>query len=705
MKVRFNQKVNNVKQTLKQVMKYNAGRRVFQSANTDKFVSSLSKKMNKHNRSNDYTTLAEAVADYAKFGFKSAESLKLMGKYCMEGGLVYIPALVLALRMYQDLGGDGSRDSDNFIFKTGEMNFVNYLESVKTNGRFDTDKVKLARKIELPFDFLKLQSTLDELKVNKEDYPVINEALDNGANVFLLMDGLYSLYETHKPYKDILDMTKLYKALPAESNYKGKIAINCYDIPEQALEFYTPEVLQALDSMYLGNFHPDSMDVAKTIKQDVLRFDNMYGKLDNRNFETSVTVNTDEKTKCHYVQGVVQDLGAGSADLEIKAYNKDGNLLYNNKTHIDNTQAEPVVMQSRIEDYKSNSIIDRVFERKIAEVDIVKEQTIIRKSSGGRIIRKEYYKQSQLPGVFDVFYAYPDGHVEVVSRGVEDPFSGEKVKKTNVTSAGGVSGKTEYLETLMGDSSYKFNIIAGDGKELLSRTVLKKVVDDNHIVSIVDGREYDIEFGDKNITVTPLKDGKPGGKKYYLKRIDGDGKNILPAVKALSSGGAIDSLKYTPAEIITDLIKRKIIIEDTKTSGAAFQPDKNTIFLGADNTGSGFVLIHEGTHAADVEKLPYGKSVKYNLSTDKALRRSMKKELETLAKTEPSVILERDMNYYFMFTDKDRGECEVLADAGALMNTPPDKTSVGLRVFELLRNFPETIAKCAYILKQNGKTP
>ena len=702
-KVKFNPNTGNIKQTLKQVMKYNTGRLLPQSNTADSFVSSVSKNVNRKNCSNDYITMAAAIADYAKYGFKSAESLKLMSKYCMEGGLVYIPALFLALRMYKELGGDGSSDKDNFIFNSCERNFINYLDSMKTNKRFDTDKVKLAQKIEAPFNFLKFQSTLDELKVKKKDYPVINEALDNVSSIFLVRDGLYFLNETHKPYKHILDMVNLYKKLQENSGNicPENIAIRCYDIPEQSLEFYTPEVIRALDGMYPGEFHPDSMNVAKAIKQDVLKFSSLYSKFNNLRFITSVMINTDEKTKCHYVQGVVQDLYAGSADLEIKAYTRDGELLYNNKIHIDNTQAEPVVMKSHIEDYKSNSIIDRVFERKIETVDIVKEQTITRKTPDGQIIRKEYYKQSQLPGVFDVFYAYPDGDVEVVSRGVEEPITGEKVKKMHVTSAGGVSGKTDYVETLKGDSSYKFSITAPDGKELLSRTVLKKVIDDNHIISIVDGREYSIELGDKNITVIRLQDGKPCGKKYYLKRVEGENKKARPAVKSL--GGAVNALKQTPAEFIIDLIRRKVIVEDTNSAGASFQPDKNTILLDLDNTGSGFVLTHEGTHSADLEKLSYGQSFKYNLSTDKSLRKVMKKELMSVIKTEPSVILERDMNYYFMFTNKNRGECEVLADAGALFNTAPDKTSVALRVFELLRNFPETIAKCAEILTQHHR--
>ena len=65
--------------------------------------------------------------------------------------------------------------------------------------------------------------------------------------------------------------------------------------------------------MYPGEFHPDSMNVAKAIKQDVLKFSSLYSKFNNLRFITSVMINTDEKTKCHYVQGVVQDLYAGSA--------------------------------------------------------------------------------------------------------------------------------------------------------------------------------------------------------------------------------------------------------------------------------------------------------------------------------------------------------------------------------------------------------
>ena len=45
--------------------------------------------------------------------------------------------------------------------------------------------------------------------------------------------------------------------------------------------------------------------------------------------------------------------------------------------------------------------------------------------------------------------------------------------------------------------------------------------------------------------------------------------------------------------------------------------------------------------------------------------------------------------------DGRHGAAELFADAGAIINTPPDVSTVSLRVFELMRNFPETIAKCA----------
>ena len=180
----------------------------------------------------------------------------------------------------------------------------------------------------------------------------------------------------------------------------------------------------------------------------------------------------------------------------------------------------------------------------------------------------------------------------------------------------------------------------------------------------------------------------------------GGNQSKRPAVVTnLFSDNAINSLKETPAEFIVNLINKKILINDCTPDKPNFRVDKNTIYLNGDGAPSGFVLLHEGTHAGDV-KNPYGTSVKYDISSDKTFRRILNKELEQARKTEPSLIFNRDMNYYFKFKDPNKGESEVLADAGALINTPSDIPATALRTFELMRNFPETIARCAQILSK-----
>ena len=120
--------------------------------------------------------------------------------------------------------------------------------------------------------------------------------------------------------------------------------------------------------------------------------------------------------------------------------------------------------------------------------------------------------------------------------------------------------------------------------------------------------------------------------------------------------------------------------------------------MNSDTIGSSFVFSHELAHALDVELL-VGLLFKYNLSNNKSLSKILKNELGQFKNTEPDLILNRDLGYFFNFTNEKRGKAEFFADSVGMFNSSVDTSICGIRTFELRRSFPLAIAKCIQIFR------
>ena len=207
----------------------------------------------------------------------------------------------------------------------------------------------------------------------------------------------------------------------------------------------------------------------------------------------------------------------------------------------------------------------------------------------------------------------------------------------------------------------------------------------------IDGREYSIKQESNKLVISSLVDGKPVGKKYSINIVNSNSTKNRPAVIADPRNSVISLLKDVPAEFIIKLIDKKIIIDSTENKPSAFLPSENKIKINSTSPASSFVILHEGVHSLDIDFIH--NAIQYNLSKNTDLKKSIEKELRQAQATEPALIFNRDMNYYFKLNAANRRIGEIFADATALTYNLPDINSIALRVFELMRNFPTSIAK------------
>ena len=681
MKINSSPVLKNPKLTLnKDIQNRKSG--YIKSTRSDEFVSST-KNVRK---SNDFITLAEGIKNYFKYGFSSAEDFKILSKFCTVNGLICEPALDLVLNMYKDLGGGDFIDAKD-CESSSQFDFINYMDSVKTNGKFDNIKLELAKKIEKPFEFLKLQSHIDELKYNRKDYPILIKALDNGADIYFLMDSMHILNKAKKPYSKILDMVKLSNKLKEQnpaSDFIDSIAINCYENPVPIINFYTPDVVSIIDNTEKPQFYPETTELANTMKNELLT---QYKEIGNKHTVKYVNIITDKDSKVHFLQIMTSGENDSSMHILNRGYNNEGKLVSVENSDISSNKKGKTYFQDMV----THTEVCREYEIINPYWHLIKEQKITRKTPDGKILRTEYYKLSKLPGVYDVFYSYPDGHIEVISRGAEDPLTGEKIKKAHLTSTANVASNVQYNEQPNGSANYVYKITGANGNTLLERQVSKKVIDDNHIISTIDGREYSIKHESNKLVISSLVGGKPVGKKYYMNIVNGNSTKKRPAVIADPHNSVISSLKDVPAEFIIKLIDKKIIIDKTKNKPSAFLPSENKIEINSTSPASNFVILHEGVHSLDIDFIH--NTIQYNLSKNTDFKKAIEKELRQAQATEPALIFNHEMNYYFKLNAANRRIGEIFADATALTYNLPDINSIALRVFELMRNFPTSIAK------------
>ena len=173
--------------------------------------------------------------------------------------------------------------------------------------------------------------------------------------------------------------------------------------------------------------------------------------------------------------------------------------------------------------------------------------------------------------------------------------------------------------------------------------------------------------------------------------VNGNSTKKRPAVIADPRNSVISPLKDVPAEFIIKLIDKKIIIDKTKNKPSAFLPSENKIEINSTSPASNFVILHEGVHSLDIDFIH--NTIQYNLSKNTDFKKAIEKELRQAQATEPALIFNHEMNYYFKLNAANRRIGEIFADATALTYNLPDINSIALRVFELMRNFPTSIAK------------
>lgn len=337
-------------------------------------------------------------------------------------------------------------------------------------------------------------------------------------------------------------------------------------------------------------------------------------------------------------------------------------------------------------DFRNNTVttVKKKYDCEKMKYNIL-EQTVVKKDKNGNIIREEKMTPSEVKGVYDVTYVYPNGETKEASKATIDKKTGIVSIKRDFKSNNGTRTQFLYENDPQGNKIVDYKITDKNGKILMGLSQSFEVVDDNHFISSKNGYKYDITTDDKKLTVKDLHHNREASINFEEK-LTGNKKDLVNLLKKVSGEELFETVQNIGKMDSTNDIYQ-----------AGFSPVSKEIAI-MDNL---FVFLHELGHAKDAQnqKTYREKLLGENkiFSGNKDIKETYLKERETFNKFHS----EEERNHVKYFTQAKGhyggefgGLSEVVAETNAITNTIAEgKISIGIRAQYLQQHFPETIAK------------
>ncbi len=345
---------------------------------------------------------------------------------------------------------------------------------------------------------------------------------------------------------------------------------------------------------------------------------------------------------------------------------------------------EKTYVVKKVTDYRNNTVAKTRYEKIDGMYQATHEIRIL-KDKNGKVKRTEYTEPSQIKGVMDIKYMYPNGEVKQISSGKVDKKTGiTSIKKDMVSSLG---TRTEYLfeDDPQGNRISDYKITDKNGKVLLKNSETFEVVGENKFISSKNNEKYEITADKDSVTVVDMNNPKRTATFKRGVEIVGDEEEIIKVLKKMP-GGELLKLKENVGELegTTEVLK----------SYSRTGKDKRTIHTGDDL----FVILHELGHAVDMKDVDMNKTeetIKNAVFEDKKFNEIYAKEKAAFNKAFPDT--QRNHIAYFInhethYNGEIGGRKETIAESNALLTTAKTHEVLAMRSQYLQQHFPETIA-------------
>ena len=368
---------------------------------------------------------------------------------------------------------------------------------------------------------------------------------------------------------------------------------------------------------------------------------------------------------------------------KILLLDKDLNETAMEIVEIQKSESGQVLQVKKSNDFRNNTI-----SKVIAEVSprmpqpVVTEETRVVKDKNGNVIRKEFYKPSDVAGTPNIKYVYPDGSEKIISSASVDEKTGITTVKKDMESLDGT--RTQYLfeDDPSGNMISDYKITDKDGNVIFNHSMTFEVISENKFISTENDKSYEITIEDDKINIKNMQNNEVTSLSFD--KTDGNREKLMA------------SLKRMPAEELIELNKNaEQLIGIDNTFQSTYAAKTKTIKSG-DNL---FTILHEAGHAKDYanvdvkQKETLMNSIYSNPEVNKIF------EEEKAAFNEAFPLSQRDHISYFIKTSEYKdGLQEAIAETNALINTKNTEELFSIRSHYLQQYFPRTIATLATII-------
>ncbi len=316
---------------------------------------------------------------------------------------------------------------------------------------------------------------------------------------------------------------------------------------------------------------------------------------------------------------------------------------------------------------------------------VIKSEIIEHYTPDGKILRKDILEESDVDGVYNLRYEFPNGKTKDVVKATIDPKTGIKTIKKDMRSSDGTKTEFLYEDDPQGNRIVDYKITDTNGKILMKNSQTFEVIDKNHFISSKNGHVYDIKTDENCLTVKDLKHSGKEATIEFKEKINGEQSEIINVLKKIPGEELFE---------IVDCVKQ--LSGNKKVINSYFKPFKKQISTG-DNL---FVFLHELGHAKDAESKyvnnnPYKTGTIYKDNPN--IRKIYLKEREEFNKHFPQE--QRENISYFTqeighYSKEWGGLSELIAETNAILNAPTNGEikELSVRSQYLQQHFPRTIA-------------
>ena len=403
----------------------------------------------------------------------------------------------------------------------------------------------------------------------------------------------------------------------------------------------------------------------------------------------------------------------GDKESKLNLVDKDLNILAQESEKI-SPKGDKKVVETM--DYRTNTS-DKILMNKNDKFNmyVVNKQMKIKRDKQGKLIRKETLEQSEIPGMYNVKYDFPNGKSRVLSSATVDKKTGNVLILKDMRSADMTRTQYRYEDDPEGNRIMEYKVTTPNGKVLMNQSQTFEKIDENKFRSTRNDKSFLVELTDKSIDVTDenKKEKFEIPTKGFIK---GNEKKVMNMLKTIPGDELINMA--SSVVLIEEIPDRLDSYCQTQIYSSANPVTGKPQYMTASNLAIAddpFVFLHELGHATDiggkdVEVLtdrygnPIDAVIKDALNNDKEFVKNYNEERKNYLNEFPPS--ERDYVGYFMEEEavrgqKDRGRKETIAESNAILNTYQSVDLLGIRTQYLQQHFPKTISYLSTKLTQD----